>query len=77
MPLLGRVAVAPITTTIRGVPSEVRLSVADGMKTEPVVNLHNLVTVARESLGPRVAAPDRTRLGEVCEALAFALVSDG
>ena len=52
---LSAVTVAPITSTIRGVPSEVRLTEADGMKGACAVNLHNVVTVSKAHLGRRVA----------------------
>jgi mRNA interferase MazF len=41
---LSTVTVAPITSTIRGVPSEVILDLQDGMKARCAVNLHNVVT---------------------------------
>lgn len=74
---LARVTVAPITSTIRGVPSEVALGPADGMKQECAVNLHNVVTVARDHLGRRVACLDERRMREVCDALGFALGCGG
>lgn len=52
---LSTVTVAPITSTIRGVPSEVGLSEEDGMKGSCAVNLHNTITVAQDRLGKRVA----------------------
>jgi mRNA interferase MazF len=70
---LSAVTVAPITSTVRGVPSEVRLSEADGMKAECAVNLYNLVTVSKAHLGRRVAILKGERLREICEALSFAL----
>jgi mRNA interferase MazF len=70
---LSAVTVAPITSTVRGVPSEVRLSEADGMKGECAVNLHNLVTVPKAHLGRRVAVLNAERLREICGALGFAL----
>jgi len=42
---LSTVTVAPITSTIRGVPSEVILDASDGMKGPCAVNLHGAVTV--------------------------------
>jgi mRNA interferase MazF len=48
---LSTVTVAPITSTIRGVPSEVVLDEADGMKSPCAVNLHNVVTVSQQRLG--------------------------
>ena len=70
---LARVTVAPITPTIRGVPSEVVLGIEDGMKQPCAVNLHNVVTVATDSLGRRVALLGAERMREVCAALGFAL----
>lgn len=43
---LSSVTVAPITSAIRGVPSEVLLNEDDGMKAACVVNLHNVVTIS-------------------------------
>ncbi len=73
MRYLSWVTVAPVTSTIRGVPSEVRLTEADGMKGPCAVNLHNLVTVSKQHLGRRVAMLSPERMSEVCAALAFAL----
>lgn len=70
---LSAVTVAPITSTIRGVPSEVLLTEEDGMKHPCAVNLHNLVTVSKEHMGRRVAKLSAQRLAEVCAALGFAL----
>jgi mRNA interferase MazF len=73
---LSRVTVAPITSSVRGVPSEVLLGSDDGMKQPCVVNLHNVVTVRRDAIGRRVARLPRDRMREVCAALAFALGCD-
>lgn len=70
---LSWVTVAPITSTIRDVPSEVRLTETDGMKGTCAVNLHNVVTVSKVRLGRRVAILNSERLQEVCRALGFAL----
>jgi mRNA interferase MazF len=70
---LSAVTVAPITSTVRGVPSEVVLTEEDGMKHMCAVNLHNVITVSREHLGRRVAKLSGQRLAEVCAALGFAL----
>jgi mRNA interferase MazF len=53
---LCTVTVAPITSTIRDVPSEVILDEDDGMKSRCAVNLHNAVTISRARLGKRVAS---------------------
>lgn len=70
---LSRVTVAPITSTIRGVPSEVPLGTEDGMKGPCAVNLHNVVTVPQIALGRRVTTLSEARMRDVCLALAFAL----
>jgi mRNA interferase MazF len=67
------VTVAPITSTIRGVPSEVALGLEDGMRQPCVVNLHNVVTVSQQRLGRRLAQLSPRRMSEVCAAVAFAL----
>jgi len=73
---LSTVTVAPITSTIRGVPSEVPLDEEDGMKAPCVVNLHNAVTVSQNRLGKRVAQLSSLRMNEICAALRFSLGCD-
>jgi mRNA interferase MazF len=70
---LTSVTVAPITSTIRGVPSEVVLNEDDGMKSPCAVNLHNAVTVSQQRLGKRVGHLSATRMNEICAALRFSL----
>jgi mRNA interferase MazF len=69
---LSTAIVAPITSTVRGVPSEMVLDVI-GMKGRRAVNLHNLVTVSQVRLGKRVASLSDQRMQEVCVALRFSL----
>lgn len=73
---LSRVTVAPITSTVRGVPSEVPLGLEDGMRKPCAVNLHNLVTIDQARLGRRVAQLSAVRMKDVCGALAFSLGCD-
>jgi mRNA interferase MazF len=73
---LSTVTVAPVTSTIRGVPSEVVLNEEDGMKFPCAVNLHNAVTVSQQRLGKRVAQLSSARMNEVCAALRFSLGCD-
>jgi len=73
---LSKVTVAPITSTLRGVPSEVALDQEDGMKGPCAVNLHNTITVAQKRVGRRVARLGSTRMSEICAALRFALGCD-
>ena len=51
---LGEVTVAPITSTIRDIPSEVVLGRSDGMPRDCAVNLDHVQTIARRKLGPAI-----------------------
>ena len=73
---LSTVTVAPITSTIRGVPSEVILNEEDGMKGPRAVNLHNAVTISQNRLGRRIAQLSSLRMGEICAALRFSVGCD-
>ena len=73
---LSTVSVAPITSTVRGVPSEVLLGEDDGMKMPCAVNLHNTITVSQDRLGRRVARLSSARMSEICAALRFCLGCD-
>ena len=75
-PYLTRITVAPITSAIRGVASEVVLGAEDGMQQPCAVNLHNLATVEKERLGRVVARLNSQRMSEVCAALTFAMGCD-
>jgi len=70
---LGEVTVAPITRTVRGLPSEVPLTTADGMPTDCAINCDHLQTVSKHQLGPLIATLGRERLDEVRAAVLFAL----
>ncbi|HUB29910.1 MAG TPA: type II toxin-antitoxin system PemK/MazF family toxin [Terracidiphilus sp.] len=73
---LAGVTVAPITTSIRDVPSQVILDERDGMKARCAVNLHNAQTVGKHRLGKRVANLSAQRMKEICGALRFAVGCD-
>ena len=70
---LSNVTVAPVTSTIRGVDSEVFLDVSDGMKGPCAINLHNIATVSRVHLGQTVAVLSPRKLQQVCGAMMYAL----
>jgi mRNA interferase MazF len=73
---LSTVTVAPVTSAVRGVPSEVLLGEQDGIKAPCAVNLHNAVTISQARLGRRVARLGSSRMEEVCAALRFSLGCD-
>lgn len=76
IPLLSRVMVAPATTTLRGGPSEVRLTPAGGMKAECVLSLDNVRVVPKRALKGRITSLNPQRLDELCEAIRFTLGCD-
>ena len=76
IPYLTGLSVAPITTNIRDIPTEVVLSPADGMPTNCAVNLDNIQTVRKVGLDAYIThlAPELMR--EVRAAAEFALGFD-
>ena len=70
---LGEVTVAPITTTIRDIPSEVILTQREGMPMECAVNLDHIQTVSKSKIGPLITAISSEKLKEVAGAIRFAL----
>lgn len=70
--VLNAVLVAPATRTIRGIPTEVGLSTADGMPADCVLSFDNLVTVPKALLVERITRLPEQRLGELCTALEVA-----
>jgi len=67
------VVVAPLTTRIRGIPSEVSLGDEDGVPRPCVVNLDTITTIPRVSLRERLAVLSAEKSKAVQEALHFSL----
>lgn len=74
--VLHSVMVAPITSTVRGLPSEVRLDVEHGMKGPCAVNLDHVQTVRQSDLRRCVGALGPEMMARVCLALAVATGCD-
>lgn len=70
---LGEVTVAPVTTTVRHIPSEVFLSKADGMRRDCAVNCDHIQTVSKGKIGPPISHLSSERMQEVRKAVGFAL----
>ncbi len=70
---LTALTVAPITTTIRGIPTEVVLTSDDGVRTTCAVNLDNIQTVPKENLKGFITHLSLERMLEVRVAIAVAL----
>ena len=73
---LNEVTVAPITTTIRGIPSEILLSEDDGLPQASAVNFDHLQTVPKSKIGRLIATLSPTKLEEAAPAVCFALGFD-
>ncbi len=72
-PLLRRVLVAPVTTTMRGLPTEVELGQAEGVRHGCVANLDNAQLVAVDLLLRQAGQVDSARWPEFCAAMAKVL----
>jgi len=70
---LGEVTIAPITSTIRDISSEVLLAREDGMPRECAVNLDHIQTVSKDKIGSLITTLRPIKLSEVRSALMFAL----
>ena len=70
---LGEVTVAPITSTIRDIPSEVLLTKADGMSQYCAINLDHIQTVSKGKIGSLITTLTASKMFEVRSALLFAL----
>jgi mRNA interferase MazF len=76
IPLLGTVMVAPITSAIRGAPSEVVVGVAEGLKQRSAINLDHVQTIDQTRLEHYVGAVSTHTMAAVCAALAIATGCD-
>lgn len=70
---LGEVTIAPITTTIREIPSEILLGRDDGMPTTCAINLDHIQTIQKNKIGALISTLSKDRLTEVKYAIHFAL----
>jgi mRNA interferase MazF len=70
---LGDVTVAPVTSTIRDIPSEVRLYKEDGMIQDCAINCDHIQTVSKNRLGALITTLSTDKMREVSKAIAFAL----
>ncbi|MGH9209590.1 MAG: type II toxin-antitoxin system PemK/MazF family toxin [Acidimicrobiales bacterium] len=66
---MERVLVAPLTTTVRGVPTEVPLGRRDGLPTACVVSLDDLAPIAKDYLVECITSLSADRTEEIGRAL--------
>lgn len=76
LPHLRTAMVAPITSNIRDLPSEVAVGVAEGLKHDCVVNLDWVQTVEQRRLRHYVGSLSDAKMAQVCRALAVATGCD-
>jgi mRNA interferase MazF len=70
---LGEVTIAPITSTIRDIPSEVPLSRQDGLQNDCAINCDHIQTVSMANLGALITTLSREKMSELRKAIGFAL----
>ena len=70
---LREVTVAPITSSVRNIPSEVFLSKADGMPGDCAVNCDHLQTVSKGKIGSLITSLSPEKMSGVGQAIRFAL----
>lgn len=73
IPILNSITIAPITSTIRSIPTEVVLTEEDGLPHTCAANFDNLQTVPRSQIGNRIARLSRQKMKEAAAAVSFAL----
>jgi mRNA interferase MazF len=70
---LGEITVAPVTSTIRSIPSEVLLSNKDGMKNNCAINCDHIQTVSKSQVGSLITTLSNDKLTDLRSAICFAL----
>jgi mRNA interferase MazF len=70
---LSEVTVAPVTSTIRNIPSEVLLAERDGMYGECAINCDHLQTVSRSKMGALITTLSKEKLAAIGSAVRLAL----
>ena len=70
---LGEVTIAPITSTVRNIPSEVFLSRRDGMSIDCAVNCDHVQTVSKGKIGALITTLPASKMVDVGHAIRFAL----
>ena len=70
---LNEVTVAPVTSTIRDIPSEVYLGTQDGMPRECAVNCDHIQTVPKAKVGALITTLSSDQRAQLARAVRFAL----
>ena len=70
---LNEITIAPITSTIRDIPSEVPLTKADGVPKDCAINFDHIQTVSKAKIGPLIATLSSEKMQGARRAVVFAL----
>jgi mRNA interferase MazF len=71
--VLNSVTVAPISSTIRSIPTEVVLTEADGLPNTCAANFDNIQTVPQANIGAPIAHLSTAKMKAAASAIGFAL----
>ena len=74
--VLNSVTIAPITSTIRSIPTELLLTEQDGVPHSCAANFDNLQSVPKSNIGDRITRLTSRRMKEAAAAVSFALGFD-
>ncbi|HUR23933.1 MAG TPA: type II toxin-antitoxin system PemK/MazF family toxin [Acidimicrobiales bacterium] len=69
VPVLTWLIIAPVTRTVRGIPTEVRLGADEGLSVDCIASFDNLQPVRRSFLTDRAGSLSPMRRHEICRAL--------
>lgn len=76
VPLLKHITVAPITSTVRGISTEVAVGPANGLQRDCVINCDNIHTVSVDDLGRHIGFLLPAQEEELTEAILAAFDLD-
>lgn len=71
--VMRRVLVAPVTTTVRGIPSEIPVGKAEGLPLASVASFDNIRPFPKVLLTRRLGQLSLSRRNEICRAAAATL----
>lgn len=74
--VLHSVIAAPVTSTIRGLSTEVQMDADDGLRVVSVANLDNVQLIGRSRLVRRIGHAGRSTMSDICDALSIAVGCD-
>jgi mRNA interferase MazF len=73
IPLLNSLTIAPITSTIRNIPTEVVITSEDGLPETCAANFDNLQTVPKANISAPIAHLSASKMKAAAGAIGFAL----